>query len=68
MPFVDTNSHLMTKPFYFDIMCHSNSESYDRDGIFKTNFKGGQNLLFTVGGFSMRESTMRVNGWSFSYA
>ena len=30
MPFVDTNSHLTTKPSNFDIKCHSNSESYDR--------------------------------------
>ena len=33
MPFVDTNSHLTTKPSYFDIKCHSNSESYDRHGF-----------------------------------
>ena len=48
---VDTNSHLTTKPSNFDIKCNNNSESYDRDGFFGTNFRGGQNLLFTVGGF-----------------
>ena len=51
MPFVDTNSHLTTKPSNFDIKCHSNSESYDRHGFFGTKFRGGQNFLFTVGGF-----------------
>ena len=34
MPFVDTNSHLTTKPSNFDIKCHSNCESYDRQGFF----------------------------------
>ena len=52
MPFVDTNSHLTTKPSNFDIKCHSNSESYDQNGFIGTKFKGGQNFLFTVGGFS----------------
>ena len=30
MAFVDTNSHLTTKPSNFDIKCHSNSERYDQ--------------------------------------
>ena len=51
MPFVDTNSHLTTKPSNLDIKCHSNSESYDRHVFFGTNFRGGQNFLFAVGGF-----------------
>ena len=51
MPFVDTNSHLMTKSYNFDIKWHSNSESYDRHGYFGTKFRGGQNFCFTVGGF-----------------
>ena len=51
MPFIDTNSHLTTKPSNFDIKCYSNSESYDRHGFFGTNFRGGQNFLFTLGGF-----------------
>ena len=51
MPFLDTNSHLTTKPYNFDIKCHSNSESYDRHGFFGTKFRGGQNFLLTVGIF-----------------
>ena len=51
MPFLDTNSHLTTTPYNFDIKCHSNSESYDRHGFFATKFRGGQNFLLTVGGF-----------------
>ena len=51
MPFVDTNSHLTTRPSNFDIKCHSNSESYDRQVFFGTKFRGGQIFIFTVGGF-----------------
>ena len=51
MPFVDTNSHLTTKPSNFDIKCPSNSESYDHHDFFGTKFKGGQSFLFTMGGF-----------------
>ena len=51
MPFVDTTSHLTTKPYNFDIKCHSNSESYDLHGFFGTRFRGGQNFLLTVGIF-----------------
>ena len=51
MPFLDTNSHLTTKPYNFDIKCQSNSESYDRHGFFGTKFRGGQNFLLMVGGF-----------------
>ena len=47
MPFLDTNSHLTTKPYNFDIKCQRNSESYDRHGF----FWGGQNFVLTVGGF-----------------
>ena len=51
MPFLDTNSHLSTKPHNFDIKCQSNSESYDRHGFLGTKFRGGQNFVLTVGGF-----------------
>ena len=51
MPFVDTNSHLTTKPYNFDIKCQSNSESYDRHSFFGTKFKGGKKKLFRLGGF-----------------
>ena len=30
MPFVDTNIHLTTNVYNFDIKCHSNSEGYDQ--------------------------------------
>ena len=33
MPFLDTNSHLTTKPYNFDIKCSANSESYDQHGF-----------------------------------
>ena len=51
MPFVDTNSHLTTKPSNFDIKCHSNYESYDLHGFFGTKVRGGHNFIFTVVGF-----------------
>ena len=50
-PFIDADSHLTTKPSNFDIKFHSYSESYDQHGFFGTNFRGGQNFLFTLGGF-----------------
>ena len=40
MPFLDTNSHLITKPYKFDIKCHINSESYERYGYFGTQLRG----------------------------
>ena len=51
MPFLDTNSHLMTKPYTFDIKYQSNSESYDRHGFLGTKLRAGQNFVLTVGGF-----------------
>ena len=51
MPFLDTNSHLATKPYNFDIMCQGNSENYDRHGFFGTKFRGGHNFLISLGGF-----------------
>ena len=51
MMFLDPNSHLTTKPYSFDIKCQGNSESYDQHGFFGTKFRGGQNVLITVGGF-----------------
>ena len=49
--FVDTKSHLTTKLHNFYIKCHSNSESYDQHGFVGSKFRGGQNFLFTMGGF-----------------
>ena len=40
MPFVD-----------IAIKCQSNSEGYDQHGLFGTKFRGGQNFLFSMGGF-----------------
>ena len=51
MQFLDTNSHLTTKQYNFDIKGLSNSESYDPHGFFGTKFRGGQNFLMMVGGF-----------------
>ena len=51
MPFVDTTSHLTTKPHNFYIKCHSNYESYDQHSFCGTKFRGGQNFLLTLGGF-----------------
>ena len=51
MPFLDTNSHLTTKPYNFDIKCQSKYEGYDRHGFFGTKFRGNQNFLITFGGF-----------------
>ena len=51
MPFLDTNSHVTTKPYNFDIKYQSNSESYDWHGFLGTKFRGGQNYLLTVGSF-----------------
>ena len=51
MPFLDTNSHLITKPYNVDIKCQINSESNDQQGFFETQFRGVQKYLRTVGGF-----------------
>ena len=51
MPFLDTNSHLTTKPYNFDIKCHSNSESCDRHSFLGPSLGVGQKFLITVGGF-----------------
>ena len=51
MPFLDTNSHLTTKPYNLDIKYQSNSESYDQHGFFGTKLTGGQIFLLMVGGF-----------------
>ena len=68
MAFVHTNSHLTTKPFNFDIKCQSNSESYDRQFFWGTNFQGVQNFYLPWEVFAMRESTLGMIGWTLSYA
>ena len=62
MPFLDTNSHLTTELQKVYIKCHINSESYDRHGIFLTKLRGGQNCLFTMGGFP-NEKECSVADW-----
>ena len=47
MQFLDTNSHLLTKPH----KSQSNSESYDQHSFFGKKFREGQNFVLTVGGF-----------------
>ena len=51
MPFVDTNSHLTTKSYNFDIKCQSNSENYDRHIFLGPSLRGVIMFSFTVGGF-----------------
>ena len=55
MPFLETNSHLTTKPYNFDIKCQSNSESYDRHRFFWDQVQEGYNILLSVGGFFFNE-------------
>ena len=68
MPFLDTNIHLTTKPYNFDIKCRFNSESYDQHGFFGTKFRGVRviflNLRLEI--FSTRESTLGLTGWNSS--
>ena len=62
MPFVDTNSHLTTKPYNFDIKCQWTLESYDRHIFFGIKFGGGQNCSFTLGSF-FNKREYSVGGW-----
>ena len=48
MMFLDTNSHLTTKPYHFDIMCQFNSESYNRHNLL-AKFRGFR-VFFIYGG------------------
>ena len=48
MPFIDTNNHLTTEPYNFEIKCHCNSESYDWYGFFGTKCRA-HNLFFLCG-------------------
>ena len=70
MPFVDTISHLTTKPYNLDARCQCNSESYVKHNLFGTKFRGGQTfcnfLRFEV--FTTSESTILLTGWTLSYA
>ena len=63
MPFLDTNTQLTTKPYNFDIKCQSNSESYDRHGLWGPSL-GGVRILYYGGMcfFLTRESTLRLTG------
>ena len=49
MPFLDTNSHLTTKPYNFDIKCQCNSESYDHHGFLALRL-GGVRVFIIYGG------------------
>ena len=48
-PFVDTNTHLTTKTYNFDIASLCHSESNELHGCYGTNFGGGQNFVFLLG-------------------
>ena len=63
MPFLDTNSHLTTKPYNFDIQCQSNSESYDRHGFFGTKFRWGQIYIFFFYGWKVFQQERVLWGW-----
>ena len=68
MAFLDTNSHLTTKPYNFDIKCQYNLESYDRYGFLAPSL-GGFRLIYLRWKvfFSTRESTLGLTGWTSSY-
>ena len=60
MPFVDTNSHLTTKPSNFDTKFQGNSESYDRHGFLGIKFEGGHSFFFIfIVKFLPRERVLR---------
>ena len=67
MLFLDTNSHLTTKPYNFDIKCQCNSESYDHHGFCGTKFRGGQSCCCWWKVFSTKESTLWLTDWTSSY-
>ena len=48
MQFLDTNSHLTTQPYNFDINCQCNSKSNDQHGLLGTKFRVGQSFVFMV--------------------
>ena len=54
MQFLDTNSHLMTQPYNFDINCQCNLKSNDQHGFFGTKFRGGKSFVFMVGDFFLK--------------
>ena len=62
MSFQDTNSHLTTKPYNFDIKCPSNYESYDQHGFFGTKFREGQTFYYR-GEFFFKERDYSGADW-----
>ena len=66
MLFVDTNSHLTTKPHNCYIKCQSNSQSYEWHNFLGTKFRGGQDFFYLWWKvFSTRESTLALTAWTF---
>ena len=61
MPFLDTNSHLTTKPYNFDIKCQRNSESYDWHIFFWDQVKGGSEFFINSGKVFQQERVLW--GW-----
>ena len=61
MLFLDTNSHLTTIPYNFDIKCQSNSESYDQHGFFWDQVYGGLEYFINGRRFFQRERVLW--GW-----
>ena len=67
MPFVDTNSHLKTKPTNFDIKKYCNSESYDQHNFFGPSLGLVRIFHLRLEVFSTRESTLKLTAQTFSW-
>ena len=67
MLFVDTKSHLTTKPSNFDIKCQSNSKSYDQHVFFGPSLSVVRIFYLRWDVFTTRESALGLTGWTFSY-
>ena len=61
MAFLDSNSHLTTKPSNFDIKFHINFESYGRHSFCGTKFRVGPNFFIYGGRFFQGERVLW--GW-----
>ena len=67
MPFIDTNSHLTTKPYNLYIKFHSNSESYDQHYDMGPSLGVVRIFYLRLEVFSTIESTLRLTARTFSY-
>ena len=65
MPFLNTNSHMKTKPYNFDLMFPCNTERYDRHGCFGTKFRGEGGDLYLFWKWAILVS-VQGHFWRFS--